>query len=412
MNDTFNIEKIEHTWRHLPPKAQARARSAWEKFQGQGLPSRKEPNWSHTSLEAWKKPWVSEEKNDLSWLEGALSFLKKNDLALVFIDGQFAPKYSRHADQIKWTALSEAHLESAATLSEHSLEQLTWALTSGGVCLEVSATYQALRPVHLIHVSSKKTSGVHNFVHLHSQAKLSLFEIYLAPKTWEAMNLATTTIAVDAGAKMTHLIFHQGGAETFSWKKTQAKVAKDAFYESAILHVGGKLSRHELDLKLKESGAQGRALGLYSLHAHEQSDHYTHIHHEAPHTESFQLYKGILADHAHGVFQGTIHVHEGAHHVAAKQLNRNLLLSAVAQVHTRPQLLIDNDDVKCSHGATIGQLDPEQSFYLESRGLSPEKARQLLAEGFYLEVIGQISCPELQNLALAFLTGKGSAHES
>jgi len=167
----------------------------------------------------------------------------------------------------------------------------------------------------------------------------------------------------------------------------QTRQEAGSFLSLFELTTGGELTRNDLTAVLAGEGAEIEMNGFYTGHGRNHVDNHTTIEHAVPNCSSHQLYKGILAGHACGVFNGRIVVKPGAKGTDALQMNRNLLSSRTAKVDTKPQLEIGNDDVRCSHGATIGRLDEAQLFYLKSRGLDPKEAEALLARGFAGEVI-------------------------
>jgi Fe-S cluster assembly protein SufD len=162
-----------------------------------------------------------------------------------------------------------------------------------------------------------------------------------------------------------------------------------SIYASYAIAIGGVIARHDLNVKLEGEHIESTIDGLYVATGKQHLDNHTTMDHAYPHCNSFQLYKGILDDKARAVFNGKVFVREGAVLTDAKQLNKNLLLSSDAHVDTKPQLEIYADDVKCSHGATVGQLEEDELFYLRSRGLKPETARSLLTYGFVLNKLHQ-----------------------
>jgi Fe-S cluster assembly protein SufD len=156
------------------------------------------------------------------------------------------------------------------------------------------------------------------------------------------------------------------------------------------------LSRHDISVVLDHEGAETSVDGLYMVGSDQHTDTHSVIDHKQPHCNSHQLYKGILDGNGRAVFNGKIFVREGAQKTDAIQTNKNLLLSDKARVDTKPQLEIYADDVKCAHGAAVGQIDPEELFYLETRGIGPELGRNLLTYGFAEEVIGKIKIESIR----------------
>ena len=171
---------------------------------------------------------------------------------------------------------------------------------------------------------------------------------------------------------------------------TKVSQERGSSYRSVAISLGAELSRHTLDIAQRAEGTETTIDGLYVATGGQHVDNHTSIDHAFPHGQSNQLYKGILDGRARAVFNGKVFVREGALLTDARQLNRNLLLSTETTVDTKPQLEILADDVKCSHGATVGQLEDEEIFYLTSRGIRPERARALLTFGFAEDLIGRI----------------------
>ena len=170
-----------------------------------------------------------------------------------------------------------------------------------------------------------------------------------------------------------------------------ANLYRDSNFNSLTFTATGGLNRSNIEVNILESGAHATVNGLYTGREKQHHDNYTLIHHKAPHTTSEQLFKGIMDESSHGVFTGKIVIHRDAQQVDSSQLNKNLLLSKKAQVDTRPQIEVYADDVKCGHGATVGQINQEEVFYLESRGIAKEKAQKILCHAFGQDVLD--TCP-------------------
>ena len=176
-------------------------------------------------------------------------------------------------------------------------------------------------------------------------------------------------------------------------------------FVSHSLALGARLARFEIAVALAGEGAHCRLAGLYLGRGRQKLDHHTSVDHATPHTTSDELYKGILDGRAHGIFHGRVHVRPHAQKIHAMQTNRNLLLSDQAVVNTKPRLEIHADDVRCSHGATIGQLDRDQLFYLQSRGLAADEARALLTFAFASEITQALPSAELRERLEAVVLG-------
>jgi Fe-S cluster assembly protein SufD len=174
-------------------------------------------------------------------------------------------------------------------------------------------------------------------------------------------------------------------------------VGRGSVYNSTNINLGGALSRHDIDVKFTAEGGEAWVDGLYMLNGSQHADTHSIIDHQVPNCLSHQNYKGVMNDRSRAVFNGKVFVRENAHGTDAQQSNKNLLLSNEARVDTKPQLEIFNDDVKCSHGATVGQLEEEELFYLLTRGLPENLARNLLTYGFAEEIIRKIGIESIKS---------------
>lgn len=207
---------------------------------------------------------------------------------------------------------------------------------------------------------------------------------------------AAVQIFVEENANLTHYRVQKESAEAFHVGITEVSVDAGAKYDSTNINLGGALSRHDIDVKFMAEGGEAFVDGLYMLAGSQHHDTHSVIDHLVPNCRSHQTYKGVLNDRSRGVFNGKVFVRENARGTDAQQSNKNLLLSNDARVDTKPQLEIFNDDVKCSHGATVGQLEEEELFYLLTRGLPEPLARNLLTYGFAEEVINKIGIESIK----------------
>lgn len=198
-------------------------------------------------------------------------------------------------------------------------------------------------------------------------------------------------IFVEDNANLTHYRVQKESAEAFHYGVTEVTVNRGGSYNATSINLGGALSRHDIEVKFTAEGGEAWVDGLYMLNGTQHHDTHSIIDHTVPNCTSHQNYRGVLNDKSRAVFNGKVFVRENAHGTDAEQSNKNLLLSNDARVDTKPQLEIFNDDVKCSHGATVGQLEDEELFYLLTRGLPESLARNLLTYGFAEEVINKIN---------------------
>ncbi len=220
-------------------------------------------------------------------------------------------------------------------------------------------------------------------------SKATLVEYYSS--TERSFTNAAIQIVVEDSADLTHYRVQRDSPEAFHMAVTEVTLCAGSRYDSTNINLGAGLSRHDIDVKFSAEGGEAFVDGLYMLNGSQHHDTHSIIDHQVPNCISHQNYKGVLNDKSRGVFNGKVFVRENAHGTDAQQSNKNLLMSNDARVDTKPQLEIFNDDVKCSHGATVGQLEEEELFYLLTRGLPETLAKNLLTYGFAEEIINKIA---------------------
>ena len=261
-----------------------------------------------------------------------------------------------------------------------------------------------------LHFEAESGSAIfpHVIVIAEAGCKATLVEHYASPG--ESFTNTAVQIFVESNANLTHYRVQKDAGSAFHVGTTEVSLGAGSRYDSTNINLGGAISRHDIDVKFTAEGAEAFVDGLYMLGGSQHSDTHSIIDHQVPNCISHQTYKGVLNDSSRGVFNGKVFVRENAHGTDAQQSNKNLLLSNEARVDTKPQLEIFNDDVKCSHGATVGQLEEEELFYLLTRGLPESLARNLLTYGFAEQIINKISVEsikqDLDRMVLERLTEK------
>ena len=242
-------------------------------------------------------------------------------------------------------------------------------------------------------------AGEATFPHLliiaEAGSRATIVETYSSPGI--GFTNAAVQIVVEHDANLTHYRVQKESPETVHYGVTEVEVGRGGAYNSTNINLGSALSRHDIELKFVAEGGEAFVDGLYMLSGSQHSDTHSIIDHTVPNCTSHQTYKGVLNDKSRAVFNGKVFVRENAHGTDAQQSNKNLLLSNEARVDTKPQLEIFNDDVKCSHGATVGQLEEEELFYLLTRGLPENLARNLLTYGFAEEIINKIGIESIKS---------------
>jgi Fe-S cluster assembly protein SufD len=291
----------------------------------------------------------------------------------------------------------EAQLGSQQTLGNNVFAALNTAFLQDAAVLVVPRGVALAAPVHVLFVTTQAGAISHPrcLVLAEAGSRVTLVEDYVALQDAAYLVNPVTEIVLAERAQLTHVRVQRDGRQAFHIANCAVSVGRSANYQSVSVALGAQLSRYHLSVVLGE-GAECAVDGLALLAGSQLADTHSCIDHAQPHGTSRQLHKCIADGSADAVFNGKVVVRPGAQRTDSAQSSRNLLLSGRAQIDTQPQLEIFADDVKCTHGATIGQLDAEEVFYLQSRGLSDSAARQLLTYAFGAEIIERIPVPSLK----------------
>jgi Fe-S cluster assembly protein SufD len=329
---------------------------------------------------------------------------------LVFVDGVFAPELSASAGLpygVVVTNLAaalgthatviEPHLARHAGFEQEVFAALNTCYLRDGAFIWIARNQKCPTPVQLLYVSTQKEGAAYPrcLVVAESGSECTLIEDFVSLGDAVYFNDAVTEVVVGEAARVRHVKLQREAGGAFHIATCAVAVAKDGQYASHAITLGARISRHNLHVVQQGEGAEVRMDGLALVSGRQLADTHTLMDHARPNGRSKQLHKCIVGGAAHAVFNGRIVVRPGAQLTDSAQQSRNLLLSGKAHVDTKPQLEIFADDVKCSHGATVGQLDAEQLFYLKSRGLPDSRARVLLTYAFGAEVIDRIPVPSL-----------------
>jgi Fe-S cluster assembly protein SufD len=326
---------------------------------------------------------------------------------VVFVDGQFMPALSTVANErVVVTTLAagvaahaelvQSHLTQRAPFHDDPLCAINTAQLADGA-LVVARRGAPASPVQLMFVATQPQVATQPrcLIVAEDGADLAVIEDYVGLTDGAYYVNAVTEIAVGANARVRHTRRQQDGVAAFHTATCAVRLARDADYESVAVALGARLSRYNLRVSQADAGARCRLDGLALIDGRQLADTHSFIDHAAPDCTSRQLHKCVVGDHGHAVFNGVIMVRPGAQRTDSAQQSRNLLLGERAHVDTKPQLEIFADDVKCAHGATVGQLDAEELFYLRARGLSEPAARALLTYGFAADIVDRIPFPSV-----------------
>ena len=327
---------------------------------------------------------------------------------LVFINGTYIPELSSTealpptvrlenlAESLRTSPnLAEKHLASYADYEANAFTALNTSFLHDGVLLHVPDGIVVPSLIQLMFLSTAANTGAITsprlLVLMGAGAQASVIETHVAIDAGGYFTNAVMETVLGPGARLDHYTLQYEGTDAYHITTNQVVQARDSSYASLVLDAGGGLVRHNINVLLQEEGATVSLHGLYLLNGEQHVDYSTFIDHAVPHTSSKELYKGVLRGSAHVVFGGKILVRPGAQQTSSHQTNKTLLLSEGAAVDTKPELEIYADDVKCGHGAAIGQVDPATIFYLKSRGLDEKSAMQLLTHGFVNEVLATVT---------------------
>jgi len=392
-----------------------------DRFESLGFPSVSNEEWKYTNLAPLAKdtsfrPATGERLSSLN-KDAIAKFVypETSSSNLVLVNGFFSPELSTMnglgsvvtldlfaaVSDGKYGRVVREYLARNACYKNNGLRALNTALLQSGLFLLVPKNTNQTTPIQITYVSGSPDSTDASFprvlVVAEENSSATLIESYVTVAGNRYFTDAVMEIVLKAGAQLKHYRVQRESAKAFHVASTSAELGRDSSYDTTSINLGGQLSRHDVSVVMEEEGAECWVDGLYLVGADQHSDTHSVIDHKQPHCTSHQLYKGILDDNGRAVFNGKIFVREGAQKTDAMQTNKNLLLSNQARVDTKPQLEIFADDVKCAHGAAVGQIDEEELFYLQTRGINPDLARNLLTYGFAEEVIGKISIDSIRS---------------
>jgi Fe-S cluster assembly protein SufD len=330
-------------------------------------------------------------------------------IKLVFVNGHFAPELSSTAklpEGVKVmslaaalasdTALVEKHLFRHARADANAFTALNTAFFQDGAFIYVPAGETVTEPIQLLYVSTAKDDGatahLRNLIVAEKGSQVTVIESFVSLSDSSYVTNSVTELVAGENAIVEHLKLQDEGQRAFHIATVAAQFGCASNVVTHSIALGAKLSRTNIYANLAGEGLECIHNGLYLTRGEQLADHYMIVEHAQPRCASHEYFNGILADKSKGVFHGRILVQPGAQKTDAKQTNKNLLLSDDATADTKPQLEIYADDVKCTHGATIGQLNDESIFYLRTRGISLETARRMLIHAFAGEIIDRVRC--------------------
>ncbi|HEY3302845.1 MAG TPA: Fe-S cluster assembly protein SufD [Candidatus Binatia bacterium] len=398
-------------------------RAAIARFAALGFPTTRDEEWKYTSVAPIVKiPFAPGGENGVGGKQ-IDELGEAADNRLVFVNGHFSVKLSRLGKLPSGVVASslaaamsdcrekvEPHWARHADYQDHSFVALNTALMDDGALLFVPERAVVLAPIHFLFISTAADEATANhprsLIVLEKGSQATVLESYLSFDRTVYFSNAVTEIAVGEGAALDHYKVQLESEKAFHVATHQAQLDRAANFTSHSIALGGALARNDVNAALDGEGGDCTLNGLYLTYAQQHIDNHTRIDHVKPQCASRELYKGIMGGKSRGVFNGKIYVHKTAEKTDARQTNKNLLLSEEAWIDTKPQLEIYNNDVKCSHGSTIGQLDEDALFYLRARGIDPKAAIGLLTRGFAADITGRIKSAPIARWIEKLLTEK------
>ena len=404
---------VESSWlNHL-------RQNAMERFAELGFPSVKEEEWKYTNVAAIARsnfqPAGSSELQQNLGAELALGSVPEGRSSqLVFVDGILRSDLSSLralpeqvvaidlaqalADE-RYSEIARTHLAREADYVVNGFTALNTAFINHGAFVYIPKGVIVEAPIHLFFtVQSESTANFPRvLVIAEENSSATIVENYVSNQEAQYLTAPVVEIVLLEGARLEHYKVQRESIEAFHVANTAVGLGRNSSYDTTTITFGAKLSRHDIVVTMDHEGAECWIDGLYLVTGDQHADTHSVIDHRQPNCTSHQLYKGILDGKSRAVFNGKVFVRHNAQKTDAMQTNKNLLLSNDARVDTKPQLEILADDVKCAHGAAVGQIDEEELFYLETRGLHPDLGRNLLTYGFAEEVIAKIKLESIRN---------------
>ena len=397
--------------------------SAMDRFEQLGFPPVKDEEWKYTNLAALAKesfvpvttgqsgarPPHSKEIREVE----RLAYPETAEAHVVVVDGFLRDDlsvttglqdvvaidlFSAVADA-RYNKLVRKYLARNAGYHNNGLTALNTAFLQSGVFLWIPKNVKLETSLQITFVADAENGATFPrlLVVAEENSSATLIESYLSNNGGRYFTNAIAEIVLKDGAQLEHCRLQRESKNAFHVSTTSAELGRSSRYNTTSINLGAQLSRHDISVVMDHEGAETSVDGLYMVESGQHADTHSVIDHKQPHCTSHQLYKGILDGNGRAVFNGKIFVRHGAQKTDAMQTNKNLLLSDKAHVDTKPQLEIFADDVKCAHGAAVGQIDQEELFYLETRGINPELGRSLLTYGFAEEVVEKIKVESIRS---------------
>ena len=405
-------DKFEHADFSQPAWLFPMRKAAMASFAETGFPTTNDEDWRFTNVAPIAKrsftPVTKYSRGNLTAADiRKYSFTTLEASRLVFVNGLFSAEFSSirpQPDGIKISSLAAALKTDSALVEKYlgrhvheeagAFASLNTAFFQDGAFIYVPAGNTVVEPVHLLFITTAENAGTttfpRNLIVAEKGSRLTVLESHVAGGTGAYFTDAVNEIVIGENAVVEHCKLQDESPEAFHLAAIHAHLSRNCNFIAHSIATGARLSRNNIRTRLADEGIECVLNGLYLTRDEQLADHHMVVDHAKPHCNSHEYYNGILDGKSKGVFHGRILVRPDAQKTDAKQTNKNLLLSDDATIDTKPQLEIYADDVKCTHGATIGQLNEESIFYLRARGIGLDTARRMLIHAFAGEIIDRI----------------------
>ena len=387
----------------------------------EGLPTKRNEKWMYTNVAPIAESTIAipVDKPVLPCRESLVSLKGVSHSDIVFVNGHYVPELSKidQEDGVSVVILSELfdecvnegwsaerkkrfanfrkHVETSDVDRETVFAAMNTSFMQDGILIHIEAETKVSKPIVVAFVSNATSENLtmispRVFVHLEKGAEASLLEVYEGGSDQRYFSNAVSDLRLEDESRLSYCKVQMESQNAYHIGTTRIHQGVSSFCESFQFSFGAKLSRQDLHISLEGENAETSLDGLYMVGGKQHVDNHTAVEHAVPHTTSSQIYKGIVDGEAKAVFNGYVGIHRDAQKSNSSQLNNNLMMSAKAEVDTKPELEIDADDVKAAHGATIGRIDPDHVFYLQTRAIPKAEAVRLLARGFAQDVVFRI----------------------
>ena len=413
MNKETFLKQFDSIPARYPIQGEARAAI----HNGLHFPTTRDEKWKYTRVNSIIES--SFNHNDVSITDVESYKIDPSWSYQVFVNGAYQKSLSDALPSgVQMTSMAsaegaskEAMLSKLGGLFNHKSEafpSLNTAYFTDGAFMTVSINEKIEQSIAILHIAagSAQASNCRNLIHVESGAEVKFVHQLEGSSNAESFTNSVCEIFVDENAQAEYYLIENEGQDTKTITNTNISQKRDSRFTIVTVTKSGQLVRNNINMAIKKPGCESNMMGIYFTDGSQHVDNQTYADHQDHGCNSNELYKGVMADRSTGVFNGKIMVHQAAQQTNAFQSNQNILLSDKATINTKPELEIYADDVKCSHGCTIGQLDEEAMFYLQSRGLGKEAAHRLLVQAFAQDVIDTIEIESLKENVSQFIESK------